>query len=153
MHCSTEELEKSDLTFPVFFRNVEYKVFVRRRPHLEQFLSSMSGLFEIIVFTASHRVYADKLLDILDPENRYFTHRVFRDSCVFHVGNYVKDLSVLGRDLSRTVIIDNSPQAFGFHIDNGRPPIGRGARLGPAGTDADVVGTLALRGGLLFSPR
>lgn len=47
-----------------------------------------------------------------------FRARLFRESCVYHGGNYVKDLNKLGRDLQKIVIVDNSPASYIFHPEN-----------------------------------
>ena len=65
---------------------------------------------------------------ILTPETEVllelfsvFAHRLFRESCVYDRGNYVKDLSKLGREITRTIIIDNSPASYLFQPQNAIP--------------------------------
>ena len=92
-------------------------MYVSKRPGVDFFLTEMAKYYEVVVYTASLNKYADPLLDQLDP-NGCIRARLFRDSCVYHEGNYVKDLSRLDRDLSQAIIIDNSPSSYTFHPEN-----------------------------------
>lgn len=83
--------------------------------------------------------YADPVLDKLDLHH-VVAHRLFRESCFSHKGNYVKvciirqnffaswpwflmpqDLSQLGRPIADTIILDNSPASYIFHPNNAVP--------------------------------
>lgn len=84
---------------------------------MDEFLVEMAKHYEIVIYTASLNKYADPLLDLLDPQ-KTIRYRLFRESCVYYEGNYVKDLSLLNRDISQTIIIDNSPNSYLFHPEN-----------------------------------
>ncbi|KAF9167178.1 hypothetical protein DFQ26_005455 [Actinomortierella ambigua] len=121
VHCATRPLESPDIIFPVEYNQETWEVYGRIRPGMLEFLEKMSTKFEVITFTASQECYAEALLKIIDPEKKFIRHRYYRDSCVPVFGNYVKDLRILNRDLAKVVIIDNSPQAFGYQLSNGIP--------------------------------
>lgn len=92
-------------------------VYVMKRPGVDEFLVEMAKHYEVVIYTASLNKYADPLLDLLDPKQT-IRSRLFRESCVYYEGNYVKDLSLLDRDLSQAIIVDNSPSSYMFHPEN-----------------------------------
>ncbi|KAL4386799.1 hypothetical protein GQ457_09G003480 [Hibiscus cannabinus] len=121
VHSTLEPCDDADFTFTVFFNMKEHTVYVKQRPHLHTFLEKVAEMFEVIIFTASQSIYAEQLLDILDPGQKLISRRVYRESCIFSDGSYTKDLTVLGVDLAKVAIIDNSPQVFRLQVNNGIP--------------------------------
>nr|XP_020820035.1 CTD small phosphatase-like protein isoform X2 [Phascolarctos cinereus] len=120
VHSSFKPISNADFIVPVEIDGTIHQVYVLKRPHVDEFLQRMGQLFECVLFTASLAKYADPVADLLDRWG-VFRARLFRESCVFHRGNYVKDLSQLGRELSKVIIIDNSPASYIFHPENAVP--------------------------------
>ncbi|KAH7568633.1 hypothetical protein JRO89_XS06G0025200 [Xanthoceras sorbifolium] len=121
VHSTLEHCDDADFTFTVFFNMKEHTVYVKQRPYLQTFLERVAEMFEVIIFTASQSIYAAQLLNILDPDGKLLSRRVYRESCIFSDGSYTKDLTVLGIDLAKVAIIDNSPQVFRLQVNNGIP--------------------------------
>ncbi|KAL9006415.1 MAG: hypothetical protein Q9188_000820 [Gyalolechia gomerana] len=95
--------------------------YVHKRPHCDDFLRKVCNWYELVVFTASVQEYADPVIDWLEQERKYFSRRYYRQHCTFRNGAYIKDLSSVEPDLSKVMIIDNSPLSYIFHEDNAIP--------------------------------
>ncbi|KAK3536454.1 hypothetical protein QTP86_012526 [Hemibagrus guttatus] len=117
VHSSFKPISNADFIVPVEIEGTTHQVYVLKRPHVDKFLQRMGEMFECVLFTASLAKYADPVTDLLD-QCGVFRARLFRESCVFHHGCYVKDLSRLGRQLNKTLILDNSPASYIFHPEN-----------------------------------
>ncbi|KAF8070196.1 protein phosphatase [Lyophyllum atratum] len=120
-----ETLVHSSFKAPDFIVPVEieyhwHHFHVLKRPGVDDFLKKMGEIYEVVIFTASLSKYADPVLDKLDIHH-VVAHRLFRESCFSHKGNYVKDLSQLGRPIADTIILDNSPASYIFHPNNAVP--------------------------------
>ncbi|KAH8379757.1 hypothetical protein KR009_006982 [Drosophila setifemur] len=120
VHSSFKPIPNADFIVPVEIDGTVHQVYVLKRPHVDEFLQKMGELYECVLFTASLAKYADPVADLLDKWN-VFRARLFRESCVYYRGNYIKDLNRLGRDLQKIVIVDNSPASYIFHPDNAVP--------------------------------
>jgi len=120
VHSSFRPVPSPDFVISIDLDGVTHRVYVQKRPGVDEFLEQVASKFEVVVFTASLGAYANPVMDILDPKG-FIKVRLFRESCVQHYGNYVKDLSLLGRKLEHTLIIDNSPFSYMFQPDNAIP--------------------------------
>ena len=103
-------LAQSDFFWHTFTLNGNKCTFaVLVRPRLQEFLEHVAKLFHVVIFTASKRVYADPLIDHIDKKG-VVSARYFREHCVVDEdGLPRKDLRYVDGDLSRLLIVDNSP--------------------------------------------
>ena len=90
------------------------------RARLFEFLDKLLELkCELIIFTSSVKQRADELVNIIEKNKRYFNGRLYREHCTLMGAAYVKDISKLGRNLSKTIIIDNDLVCFYLQQENG----------------------------------
>ncbi|CAK1362712.1 Nuclear envelope morphology protein 1 [Cercospora beticola] len=95
--------------------------YVHERPGCHEFLRKVSKWYNLIAFTASVQEYADPVIDWLERERKYFSGRYYRQHCTYRNGAYIKDLAQVEPDLSKVMILDNSPMSYIFHEDNAIP--------------------------------
>ena len=106
-----------DETLVHFFED-NFEAYVKVRMGAENFITVLSKYCEIVIFTASTKYYADIVIDGLDCKN-LIDYKLYREHTYDYNGINVKDLSKLGRDLTKIIIIDNIEENYIFQKNNG----------------------------------
>ena len=110
------DLDETLISFRINeYNNTELKL----RPGLFNFLRRVKSRYELIVFTAGMKEYAEPILDSIEKKEKFFLKRLYRQHTVYKDNIYIKDLTKLGRDLSKVIIVDNMPQNFCLQKENG----------------------------------
>ena len=99
--------------------NQENKGLLKFRPGLDYFLLKMKIFYEIIVFTSATQEYADPIENCIEQNEKYFDARLYRQHTIIYENDFVKDISRIGRDLDKIIIVDNMPQNFRLQKENG----------------------------------
>lgn len=89
--------------------------YVHKRPHCDEFLRKVCKWYRLVVFTASVQEYADPVIDWLEQERKVFQARYYRQHCTLRNDAFIKDLSSVEPNLSKVMILDNSPTSYIFH--------------------------------------
>ena len=97
---------QSGRKFPAYF-NI--------RPFTNEMLWEVNKFYEVAVFTASHKFYADEILNYIDPTCELIQHRFYRDSCIKTESNvYLKDLRIINNvEMKDIILVDNAVYGFG----------------------------------------
>ena len=88
------------------------------RPGVIEFLTELSELYEIIIFTSSPKIYADNIIDKIDEKGILISHRLYKPHVVFEKGKSVKKLNLIGRDLNKIIFVDNMKSNAKYNPQN-----------------------------------
>ena len=88
------------------------------RPGARDFLKEVSKYYEIIIFTSSPKKYADKILNKIDIDGDLISYRLYRPHVLYENGKSVKNLNLIGRDLTKTIFVDNLRSNAKYNLNN-----------------------------------
>ena len=115
------DMRRKKIKHFLFNEEKEYKVGIFVRNGAKTFLTEVSKFFEVGIFTASVKEYADAVIDFLDPDKNLIKFRLYRNNCI-NINNkfFIKDLRIIqGVDMKDIILVDNSIYSFMAQLNNG----------------------------------
>lgn len=124
VYASLKKLKIFDHKITVTHSGKTQDVWIVERPGLAAFLDQVATKYELVLFTAGIKQYGLKVLRLID-RNMNISYFLDRRFCTIIGKNnknqdfFAKDIRILGRDLSKILIVDDRAYSFCFDVYNG----------------------------------
>ena len=113
-------LDLDETLINIEFKELESnKCILHFRPGLFSFLTDIKPFCELITFTSASKEYAQPIINEIELKNKYFDYNFFREHSVIYGNDFVKDISRIGRDMKKIIIVDNMKENFRLNLENG----------------------------------
>ena len=89
------------------------------RPGLYQFLKDIKPYYELVSFSNESKYSSEPIIDIIEEKKKFFDYNLYREHLTFIGKEFIKDLSKLGRDIKKVIIVDNISNNFKLSPENG----------------------------------
>ena len=89
------------------------------RPGLLSFLNVLKPLYELISYTNESKEYSEQLLKEIESSRKYFDYNLYKEHNVLIDNNFVKDISKIGRDMKKIIIVDKNYENIKSTPQNG----------------------------------
>ena len=89
------------------------------RTGLFSFLSMIKPYYELISFSCEPNDITDKIIKEIESNKKYFDYNFTREHSILYENTLVKDISLIGRDISKIIIVDDDENCFRLNKENG----------------------------------
>ena len=88
------------------------------RNGLIDFLNSVNEYYEVISFTKGNENYSNQIINLIESNEKYFDYCLHKDNATYLNEEYYKDINKIGRNVKKTIIIDDKNNNLGIEDEN-----------------------------------
>ena len=89
------------------------------RTGLFSFLSMIKPYYEIISFSSEPDNVNKSIIKRIESKEKVFDYNFGKEYCILYENTLVKDISLIGRDLTNIIIVDDNEDSFKLNQENG----------------------------------
>ena len=75
--------------------------------------------YELIAFSCEPNEITEKIIEEIEAHKIYFDYKLYREHSILYENTLVKDISLIGRNASKIIIVDDDENCFKLNKENG----------------------------------